>query len=144
MVQGEGFSKRSFISLGVFLVSLALSSCSSADGSSKASDISSQSAGKSVAAAWARVQATEYSGCGEGSCEDYLTNLVQQLDSLKASMETASEKEFAQPIEIIDDISTPSPGSTDIDTMKEPILNARSQLKVWFSQHPDAAKGPVD
>ncbi|MEW1701126.1 hypothetical protein [Streptomyces sp. NPDC091278] len=92
-----------------------------------------------MAGAWARVQATEYGGCPKGSCKDYLSNLVQQLESLNQVMAATDGEKFAKPIEIMQEI--PDSPIADIDSKRESILDIRAQLKSWFSRHPEEATG---
>ncbi len=92
-----------------------------------------------MAGAWARVQATEYGGCPKGSCKDYLSNLVQQLESLNEVMAATDSEKFAKPIEIMQEI--PDSPINDIDSERESILDIRAQLKSWFSRHSEEAAG---
>ncbi|MGW8358424.1 hypothetical protein [Streptomyces wedmorensis] len=93
-----------------------------------------------MAGAWARVQATEYGGCPpKGSCKDYLSNLVQQLESLNEVMAATDSEKYAKPIEIMQEI--PDSPIDDIDSKRESILDIRVQLKSWFSRHPEEATG---
>ncbi|MFJ5829699.1 hypothetical protein [Streptomyces sp. NPDC093089] len=89
--------------------------------------------------AWVRLQATEYGGCPKGSCKDYLSNLVQQLESLNEVMAATDSEKFAKPIEIMQEI--PDSPIDDIDSKRESILDIRAQSKSRLSRHPEEATG---
>ncbi|WP_411069536.1 hypothetical protein [Streptomyces sp. cmx-4-25] len=131
--------RRLVIAIWAFLAILVMSGCSAEDSASGGSTSSPQVQVDSVAGAWARVQATEYGGCPKGSCKDYLSNLVQQLESLNEVMAATDSEKFAKPIEIMQEI--PDSPINDIDSERESILDIRAQLKSWFSRHSEEAAG---